>query len=312
MVRLLCIITLLVPVALAGRENAAIRREQVIPLSLCDGSKPTDPLRPLMVPVECNARAGMFELGGYGRTRISESFARACGIRAGADDFADAQVDPDGKPVYAGGSSARLKIGDLEQPVNALIVTDDHCQKSETQGVIGADALRAFQWEVDPGAMTLTLRPPGTPPKRKPLAILDTKSTPSAWYVRVRVRNASEEIAISPGSSFVQAGPKLQKAWDLNSGKALDLDVKQFGNVRVFWLRGEDNVELTKDLKETDLPVCLMGDPKHPDKKVPTDSGLGQCVLNRYVYCIDPKRQQFRLLARVKAPQTQPAVSRGG
>ena len=132
-----------------------------------------------------------------------------------------------------------------------------------------------------------------------------------AWYVRVRVRNVSEEIAISPGSSFVQAGPRLQKAWDLNSGKPLNLDVNQFGNVRVFWLRGEDTVELTKDLKETDLPVCLMGDPKHPQRKVPTDSGLGQCVLNRYVYCIDSKRQQFRIMSRVLVPATRPADSRG-
>jgi hypothetical protein len=290
-------------------QSHAVRGERVLPLSLCEGDTPTDPLRALMVPVECNGKSGSFELGGYGRTRISERFATSIGADAEPDEFTRTQVDPEGKPVYLGGAIVRLKLGDFEQEVNALVVTDDHCQKPEKQGVIGADALHAFQWEVDPGAATLTLRPPGTPPRHKPLAILQAKPAAAGWYVRVRVRNASEEIAISPGSSFVQAGPKLQKAWDLNSGKPLDLEVKQFGNVRVVWFKGQDTVELTKDLKETNLPVALMGDPKHPEQKVPTDSGLGQCVLNRYVYCIDPKREQFRIMSRVAAPTSQPVRS---
>ena len=302
--------------ALTGEQSTAgearsFRGEMVLPLSVCEGDTPADPLRALMVPVECGGKSGSFELGGYGRTRISEKFAASVGAEAEPDDFTRTQVDPQGKPVYLGGAMVRLKIGKVEQQVNALVVTDDHCQKPEKQGVIGADALRAFQWEVDPGAGTLTLRPPGTPPKHKPLAILDTKPAASGWYVRVRVRNASEEIAVSPGSSFVQAGPKLQKAWDLNSGKPLDLEVKQFGNVRVVWFKGEDTVELTGNLKETNLPVALMGDPKHPEQNVPTDSGLGQCVLNRYVYCIDPKRQQFRIMSRVPVPATRPVDSRG-
>lgn len=296
---------------LAGLEPHSIRGKTVLPLSLCDGDKPDDPLRALMVPVECGGKAGSFELGGYGRTRISETFAVSIGADAQPDEFTRTQLDPQGKPIYLGGARVVLKLGELEQEVDALVVTDDHCQKPEKQGVIGADALRAFQWEVDPGAATLTLRPPGTPPGHKPLAILDTRHTQAGWYVRVRVRNASEEIAVSPGSSFVQAGPKLQKAWDLNSGKPLDLEVKQFGNVRVVWFRGEDTVELTKSLKETNLPVALMGDPRHPELKVPTDSGLGQCVLNRYVYCIDPKREQFRIMSRVPVATTQDTGSRG-
>lgn len=306
MIRSLLSILLLLIAPLASRAGAALRGEQVLPLSVCDDTAPNDPLRALMVPVECNGKAAHFELGGAGRTRISESFADACGADVEPDEFARTQVDPDGKPVYAGAARVRLKIGTLEQTVNALVVTDEHCQKPEKQGVIGADALRAVQWEVDPGAATLTLRPPGTPPSHRPLAILDTRLEGGSWYVRVRVRNVSAELPISPGSSFVQVGPKLQRAWDLNSGKPLDLEVKQFGKVRIVWFRGEDTVELAKNLKETDLPVALMGDPKHPDEKVPTDGALGQCILNRYVYCVEPRREQLRIMFRAVTPRTQP------
>ena len=104
-----------------------------------------------------------------------------------------------------------------------------------------------------------------------------------------------------PASSFIQVGPALQRAFDFNSGKAIKPEVNQFGEVHAAWMHGDDALELAPGfVKDTDLRVAIM-----PPRQVVT-SGIGQCLLNRFVYCVDPKRGQLRIMSRVAGPTTRP------
>src|SRR5205807_5152515 len=138
----------------------------------------------------------------------------------------------------------------------------------------------------------------------RPLAILPLKEHDGAYFVKVKARNMVADVALVPASSFIQAGADLQRAWDLNSGKRLDLEVKTFGDVRFLRLTGRDAIELSSDLRETDLPVALIGKDEHGPRPNAASSGLGQCLLNRFVYCVEPHRQQLRLLRRAPQPGT--------
>ena len=270
-------------------------------------SVPEDPGRVFSVPVACNEQEAEFELSCTGTSRLSESFAEKCGAEVLPDEQLARVLDPDGKPEYAGSTTILLRFGGREQRLHVPVMKDQYCQTPEKQGVLGCDAIRTFQWEVDPRVPSLTLRPLGTYPARKPLANIPLRVTPDGYFANVKVRNVRTSVALLPGGSYVQAGPKLQHEWDLNSGKPLEMEVKRFSSVRLYHFKGEDAVELTKDIKETDLTVALVGDPKHPDPSMVIDSGIGQCVLNRFVYCVDGSRGQLRIMARVPPPTPHPA-----
>ena len=290
-------------IAVAMVAGAVKPREQVLPLTVIE-DETGDPGRVFLVPLTCNGVEANLELGGFGDTRISESFARKCNARVYPDAELDQTRDPEGRPIYTGTAMVRIDLAGHEQEVRAEVMRDECCQKPEKEGMLGFDVLRNWQWEVDPRVPTLTLRAPGTPPAKRPLALLPLKVTTSGYYLRIRIRNVSEDVSLMPSSSFVQAGPALQRKWDLSSGKEIKLEVKRFGPVRTVWLRGDDVVELTPMLRETDLLVALMDDPKKPHFKNMEENGLGQCVLNRYIYCVEPRRRQLRIMARV--PQQKP------
>jgi hypothetical protein len=293
-------------VLLATCARGAVRpREQILPMSVIE-DETGDPGRVFLLPLVCNGVQTNFELGCFGETRISESFARQCNARVYPDAELDRTHDPAGNPIYAGSANVHIDFGGEEQDVRVAVM---NCQKPEKQGMLGYDVMRNWQWEVDPVLPALTLRPPGTPPAKRPLAILPLRVTPIGYYLRVRIRNVSEDVSLMPASSFVQAGPALQRTWDLNSGKEIKLDVKRFGAVRTLWLHGDDVVELAPHLRETDLPVALMDDPKHPHFQTMEENGLGQCVLNRFIYCVEPRRQQLRIIARVPPQKVTTAPS---
>jgi hypothetical protein len=294
--------------AIAASVAAAVKpHEQVLSLSVVE-DEIGDPGRVFLMPVTCNGVEAQFELGCFGDTRISESFAKQCDAHVYPDAELDQTRDPEGRPIFSGTAMMRIALGGQEQEVRAQVMRDECCQKPEKQGTLGFDVLKTWQWEVDPTVPKLTLRAPGTPPAKRPLALLPLKVTPLGYYLRVRIRNVSEDVSLMPASSFVQAGPALQRKWDLSSGKEIKMEVKRFGTVRTVWLHGDDIVELTPMLRETDLPVALMDDPKKPHFKNFEENGLGQFVLNRYVYCVEPKRQQLRIMQRV--PQQGPATTR--
>lgn len=267
-------------------------------MTVADG-KDDDPGRVFWVPVNVNGVDANFELGGYGITRISESFSRRCDAAILPDVELSKNRDPDGKSIFAGAAIVNFSFGGQTRELRVAVLKDECCQKPEKQGMLGFDVLRSWQWEVDPTKPSLTLRPPGTTPAHPPMAIVPLRPNINGFFMRIRIRNVSEDVALMPGSSFVQAGPDLQRSWDMTSGKHLELEVKRFGDVRTVWLHGDDVVELSKTLHETDLPVALIGDPKKPRFTLMEANGLGQCVLNRFVYCVEPKREQLRLIKRV-------------
>jgi hypothetical protein len=273
-------------------------------MKIADGD-PDDPGRVFSVPVTCNEFAADFGLGCFGTTRVSASFARRCHLIIEPDPVLDRTRDPDNKPMFDGAALATIEIGGQEREIRISVMKDQYCQKPEHEGLLGFDAIKDFQWEIDPVKQTFTMRPATTVPAKKPLYILPLHVGEDGYYLKVRIRNVTQDLALMPGSSFVQAGLSLQRAWDLNSGEKVKVDEKRFGEVRTTWLNGNDVVELAKNLRETNLPVALMGDPKKPKIVNMVDSGLGQCVLNRFVYCVEPRRQQFRIMSQT--PTTMPA-----
>ena len=310
-VRILALVAAVVAVAPA-QSDATLPpppfRETVLPMKIADGD-PSDPGRVYSVPVTCNQVAADFEVGCYGTSRVSSTFAKRCNLQVVTDRVLDRMRDSQNKPMYEGSAMATVEIGGQERTVCVSVMKDEYCQKPEKEGLLGYDVIKDFQWEINPVALTFTLRPATTLPAKKPLYILPLRVGEDGYYLKVRIRNVTQDLALMPGSSFIQAGLSLQHAWDLTSGEKITVDVgSRFGDVRTTWLRGNDNVELTKYLKETDLPVALIGDAKKPQFSKMLDSGLGQCVLNRYVYCVEPRRQQFRIIARTPAT-TRPAES---
>jgi hypothetical protein len=295
MPRVLClVVSLSLGLMAAGRTSP----EDVLRLSVADGDE-HDSMRVFAVSVRSDGHEASFVLAANGTTRISAAFAKRCGARVREDEQVTRQTDPDGKPMFDGVATVALRLGSREQDVTATVVKDAYWVKSQRDGLLGYDVMRRYQWEVDPEGPTLTLRPPGEPPKIKPLAIVPMSEHDGAFFVKAKLRNVVEEVALVPASSYLQAGPRLQQKWDLNSKRHLDGEAKVFGDVRVLQLSGDERVELTPEVRETDLPVALVGDPKHPERQSRSDSGLGQCFLNRFVYCVEPRRQQLRLMKRV-------------
>ena len=282
----------------SGQSRRLENRQQVIALKIAEG-EPDDPGRVFCAPVECNGHEADFPLNCLGPSRISESFAEECGAEVMPDAQLKRVLAADGKPEYAGYALVHMRFAGREQRLQVPVMKDEYCPKVEKQGVLGMDLIRPFQWEVDPTVPSLTLRPLGTPPAHKPLAIIPLQVNVNGYFATVKVRNATASLALMPGASFVQAGANLQRQWDLNSGEPIKSEVKRFSGLRLYWFKGEDTVELNKDLKETNLNVALVGDPKHPGSKLTIDSGLGQCVLNRFVYCVDGRKGQLRIMARV-------------
>jgi hypothetical protein len=288
---------------LSGVCRGALTKQVVLPLRIVDG-EPNDDGRIFGVDVFCNSVPGTLELGCFGQSRISESFARQCAATIEPELGDNIERDPDGKPVMAGTAKITLKLAELEFELPVHVMRDIYCEKSERQGMIGLDVFSHFQWEIDPTKPTLTLRPIGTPPRVRPLAMIPITLNNEAVLVRARIRNRTEELALLPGTSFIQVGPSFQKAWDFNTGQKMKLDVNRYGEVRTAWLHGDDSVELAPGfVKDTDLRVAIM--PARRDGQTVT-SGLGQCLLNRFVYCVEPKRGQLRIMSRVAGPTTRP------
>lgn len=279
----------------------AVTRQMVLPLRILEG-EPGDDSRIFGVDVDCNGTPSNFEIGCCGQSRISESLARQCAVTIEPLMGDNIERDPEGKPVMAGAAHIRLRFAGIEQELPVGVMHDAYCQKPEREGMLGFDIFQQFQWEVDPVKATLTLRPLGTPPKTRPLALLPLRLDKEAFLVHARIRNRTEEMALLPASSFIQVGPTLQHVLDFNSGKAIKPEVNRFGDVRTVWMHGDDVIELAPGIvADTDIRVAIM-----PGRTV-VNSGLGQCLLNRFIYCVEPKRGQLRIMARVAGPTTRPA-----
>ena len=219
-----------------------------------------------------------------------------------------------GYPIFVGWADGTVTFGGTKHEVRLLVVRDEHCTPGEERGSIGGDVLKAHQWEVDPVARTMTLRKLGANPRVKPLARLKMRVDKDAFVIGVKIRNVAEDVQLMLGSSYVQAGPALQRKWDLLSGKKAEVELRSIGDIRVLTLKGDDNLQLSGGIVVTDIDVALMGDARKEKNSelAETASCVGQGVLNRFVYSVDAKRKEMLILERVKTPEDPESTSPGG
>jgi hypothetical protein len=71
------------------------------------------------------------------------------------------------------------------------------------------------------------------------------------------------------------------------------------GNVRTTHLTGKSGAFLSPDVFETDLLVILLEE--NPNAK----SGIGQSLLNRFVYNVDPDKEELSILRKVTLKEVQ-------
>jgi hypothetical protein len=202
-------------------------------------------------------------------------------------------VDGKGAPLFLGDASVDIVFGERSHPATAWIMRDGEFNL-EVPGVIGYEIARLYQWEIDPRVPQITLRTLGTPHKGKKLATIPLKDENENLWIKVKVRNVDEDVCLMPQTPEFQASPQLQKAWDMDRAGEKDEGIKTYlGNVRVLTMRGKDGVWLNSEIFEGNLVAFLLAD--NPNAR----SAVGQSLLNRYVYCVDPELKQMVLIERV-------------
>jgi hypothetical protein len=275
-----------------------------IPLKVLEGDLHNRDCRVFGVPVDCAGVSTVFTWGCGGETIVSENFARKAGLRVKPDPDNAGFVDGNGNALFAGSANALLNIGGKAHDVGVWVMKDGEYNKGMT-GIIGYNVARKHQWEIDPRVPQLTLRPLKSALVKKPLAVLPLKDEAQNLWLNIRIRNVPVDVCLIPQSTDFQAGPDLQKKWDL-AHKGEKLEVKTYlGSVRTTLLEGKSGVMFSPQLNESNVLVILLDD--NPNAK----SGIGQSLLNRFVYCVDADRKEFAIMDTVSLEQvratTQPA-----
>lgn len=297
---LLCSI---IPLAfLAGPALAEDAPETILPMTVESGSivPGKQDTRIFQVPVTVSGTKSSFIWSCGGQCIVSEHFCHLAHLEIRENEDLKPMTDAAGLPLFLGDTIADVVIGGKSNIVTAWVMRDTKYNKGMT-GILGYDVASQYQWEVDPTKPSLTLRPPGTAPKGKPLATLPLRLDQQNFWVTIKIRNAEEEVSLMPQTPDLQASPDLQKKWDLeSSGKVTDAQT-YMGKVRSMTLKGLDGVWFNKDLFEGNVPVYLLSD--GPNVR----SGMGQSLLNRYVYMVDPEKKELTLLRRIAGPAAPPA-----
>ena len=153
--------------------------------------------------------------------------------------------------------------------------------------------------------MAVSPPPPGL---QQPLATIPLKDENQNLWVNIKIRNVAVDVCLIPQSTDLQAAFDLQKRWDLEH-KGLKVETNTYlGNVRTTKLTGKSGAFLSPDIFETDLLVILLEE--NPNAR----SGIGQSLLNRFVYCVDTDKKEMSILARVTLNEvqatTQPAIKK--
>jgi hypothetical protein len=294
------------PGAAAPAERPTIfseAKDVVVKLGVESG-RPSDhgrDTRVFTIPVTCADAKANFTWGCGGQTIITKSFAQKARIEIRDNEGLKGYVDGSGKPIFAGDAPIDVVFGGQSHQVVTLVMYDTPANRN-VPGVIGLDAAKMQQWEIDPRVPQITFRGLGSVPEKrsKPLATIALKEEDENLMVHVKVKGAEEDVVLMPQAAEFQASPALQKAWDLDpaasSGAA--------GNGRVLTFHGgADTLQLNDQISETNFLVFLLG-PENPNAR----SGLGQSVLNRFVYSVDVERKELTLWERVTpGATTRPA-----
>src|SRR5436305_1371567 len=114
------VVALMIGILAPARPGVALPpppfREKILPMKIADGDA-NDPGRVFSVPVTCNQFAADFELGCFGTTRVSSSFAKRCGLQIEPDRTLDRSRDPENKLMFEGAAMATIEIGGQERTV---------------------------------------------------------------------------------------------------------------------------------------------------------------------------------------------------
>ncbi len=283
-----------------AQEERAFRGS-VIPMGIESGAANDHgrDTRVFTIPVMCAGHKAKFTWSGSGQTLITASYAQE--INATINDNPDLKtfLGSDGKPLFHGDAAVELEFAGKKHSATVFVIRDDQITPG-VGGIIGYDLARDYQWEVDPRVPRITLRRAGTPARRKAMATLPLKEEDLELYVRVKLRGIEEDLSLMPNAPYVQAAEKLQEAWNsAHVGKpSQERDVN---GMRMIVLTGNrDALALSDDVVEMDLAVLLLADGGTGH------SSLGSSVLNRFVYCVDPKRKDVMLLERVEPAAAKP------
>jgi len=257
--------------------------------------------RVFTIPVAVNGVDTNFVWATGGHTIITEALADRAGVKVIHSLELDQDWhDANGAPLFAGKGQANIELDYDPHFVDVWVMKDGPYTKG-LNGIIGNDIARRYQFEIDPRIPQLTLRTPGTALSRKPLATLPLIDRDMQFWVNVMVRNVNVDMALMQQTPTIQAAPDLQRKWDLDSGEHRDTD-SYMGEVRVKTIKGKDAVYFSKSLVERHLLVVLLADTQT------ARSGIGQTLLNRFDYLVDPQLKQFCIMERLGEPATQPTT----
>lgn len=275
-----------------------------IPLTVIEGDLFNRDCRVFTIPVECSGVKTHFTWACGGETIVSETFAKQTRLAIKDDPELTPFIDAAGKPLFLGSSLAEISVGGRSAATKVWVMRDGETNKQPT-GIVGYQLARQFQWEIDPRIPQLTLRPPKTPLAKKPLATIPLKDENQNLWMNIKIRNVAVDVCLIPQSTDLQAAPNLQKRWDLeHSGLKVETN-SYLGNVRTVQLTGKSGVFLSPDVFETDVFAILL------ENNPNASSGIGQSILNRFIYCVDPELKQFNILDKVTLKEvratTQPS-----
>lgn len=279
-------------VAVALFAGVVRGEDVVLPLTVDSGEITDRDTRSFAVPLTINGVEAKFTWACGGWTIVSETLARECKLTIRPDADLESFVDSAGRPMFLGSSIATIELAGVKSEVDVVVMRDG--VQPGLVGVVGFDVAKKFQWEIDPSVPSLTLRKPKTKIQRKPLATLPLTLDQMNLWLNVKIRGVAVDVMLLPQSTDVQIAPDLQKKWDmtLRSGREEPVPQSYIGDARSLQLRGDDGVWLAKNVFEKNVLVILMAD--HPNAQ----SGLGQSLLNRFVYCVDPEKKEFTILRR--------------
>ncbi len=252
--------------------------------------------------------AAQFTWACGGETIISLELAERLRAPIKANRDLEGYVDGDGRRLFAGEADVIVHFGDQRHRITAWVMNPPFAPG--LTGVFGHEIPRKYQWEInpDPQRPTLTLRPPGAiapAGSPRPLAVLPLKDHDANLWINITVRNVAVDVRLIPQSTDFQAAPDLQKKWDMaRSGEKTEVTRNSYlGGARVLRLIGKDGIHLGGGVYETDLFALLL------DDNPAATSGIGQSLLNRFIYRVDAERGKFTLVSRVPepSPASQPA-----
>jgi hypothetical protein len=305
-----CAVVLGIIIGACGWAGAA-DEQTVLSLTVIGGGIGDRDARTFGVPVTLNQVKGTMAWGCAGWTVVSDSYARRCGLKIERDEETEAIRDGNNRMAFLGAANAILTVGHVSVRHLVRVMRDDlmdtNAEGKPIDGTIGYEFAKEAQWEIIPDAEkpTITLRRPGTPLTTQPVAVLPMREDDERFWLNVKVRGQAVDVILMPQSSDIQAGPDLQKKWDLASGAKLDIKALA-GEVRGVMLVGKDAVVLSPDVIETNVTMLLVG--HQNDAPTPANhSGLGGSFLNRFRYCVDPARKEFAVLERYKSPAGPPS-----